>query len=61
MSGVTIPWLWVLLAANVVFGVWGCLDDFNEDDFFPFGFFVLEGAGLLLWLSYQVLESTGAL
>lgn len=61
MSGVTIPWLWLLLAANVAFGAWGCLSDYDEKNYFPFGFFMLEGVMLLLWLAHQVLESVGAI
>lgn len=62
MSGVMIPWLWLLLVANSAFGIWGCLrEDFNSKEFFPFGFFVLEGLVAIVWLVFLMLESVGAL
>ena len=55
----TIPWLWFLLAANVAFGFWGCFGDEKvKKDFFPAGFFFIEGMGAVIWLLICVAEST---
>ncbi len=44
-----LPWVWVLLVLNVVFGAWASFNpETNQKDFFPFGFFFFEGAILLI-------------
>lgn len=38
-----LPWVWVLLVLNVVFGAWASFNpESKQNDFFPFGFFFIE-------------------
>lgn len=54
-----LPLVYVLLVLNVVFGGWASFNrEANQKDFFPFGFFCIEGLVLLVNTIVWIIETT---
>jgi len=56
-----LPWVYVLLVMNVVFGAWASFNnEANQKDFLPFGFFFIEGCVLAIATLVWLIDATTA-
>lgn len=52
-----LPWVWVLLVLNIVFGSWASFDVKRDPmDFLPFGFFFIEALVLVVVTIVWIVE-----